>query len=206
VKKLVTLLVLISIAAGLGLLWFRQSVHFALLEIGRGVRDGNVEVVEKHLDIDAFAKVTVRYYGALAGGEAKRALGDGLLAALAGGAADAIAGAVADEAGPEVAAEVRRKIVQGDVNAFGPFVPGEGFSAIGLVQDREGGKKVVTIVGRCYDETASVNVVFQREPGLFGVPMLGTWRATGVEDDSLQMLAATCRDAWGKAKDAPAKG
>ena len=56
-KKFLTLLILIALLAGLGFGWFRQSVHYALLELGRGVREANVQVVERHLDIDAFAKV-----------------------------------------------------------------------------------------------------------------------------------------------------
>jgi hypothetical protein len=199
-KKLLTLLVILALAAGVGYGWFHQSVHFALLELGRGAREADVQTVEKHLDIDAFAKVVVQFYTEVGKAEAKNALGGGLLGDLASGLAGAIGGAVANEAQPEMAAKLRRAIAQGEVGAFGPFVPGEGFAAIGGVHDKPGGKKVVIVVGRCYDEVTNINVVFERVPGLFGVPMLGTWRATGVEHDSLAILAGACRDAYAKAE------
>jgi len=199
-KKLFRFLVVFALLAGLGFGWFHQSVHYALLELGRGVREANVQVVERHLDIDAFAKVAAEFYTEVGKAEAKTALGGGLLGDLAASVADVVGGAVAAEVQPELAAKLRRAIVQGEVEAFGPFVPAEGFGAIGDVQDRTDGGKTVVLVGVCYDEVTSVNVTFQRVNGLFGVPMLGTWRATGVEPDSLAMLAGTCRDAYKKIK------
>jgi hypothetical protein len=199
VKKLLNLLVVLAVVAGLGYGWFHQSVHFALLELGRGVRDGDIQTVEKHLDIDAFAKVITRFYVEVGKAEAKNALGGGLLGDLAAGLAGAFGDAVGDEAQPEVAAKMRRALVQGELEAFGPFVPESGFSAIGDVLDKGAGKKTVVVVGRCYDTVVNVNVIFERVNGPFGVPMLGTWKATGVEDASLAVLAATCREAYKRA-------
>ena len=195
-KKLVRLLVVLALLAAAGFGWFHQSVHYALLELGRGVREADVQVVERHLDIDAFAKVAAEFYKEVGKVEAKKALGGGLLGDLAAGVADVFGDAVAGEVQPEMAAKLRRAIVQGEVQAFGPFVPVDGFKAIGDVIDRSGGRKSVILVGHCYDEVTSVNVTFERVNGLFGVPMLGTWRAVGVEHDSLAILAGTCRDAY----------
>lgn len=202
-KKLMTLVVILALLVGIGFGWFRQSVHFALLELGRGVRDGDIQRVERHLDVDAFAKVAVLFYTELGKAEAKSALGSGLLGELAAGVAGALGGAVANETQREMAAQMRRAVVQGEVVTFGPFVPESGFGAIGDVLDKPGGKRTVILVGRCYDEVANLNLVFERVPGLFGVPMLGTWRATGVEQDSLAMLAGICREAYAKAGRAP---
>lgn len=199
-KKLMTVIVVLAIVVAIAFGWFRQSVHFALLELGRGVREHDVTVVERHLDVDRFAQVIGRFYVEVGKAEAKNAVGGGILGDLAAGVTGAIGDAVGKEASPELAAKLRRAIVQGEVETFGPFVPEDSFAAIGDVLDEPDGKKVIVVVGRCYDEVVNVNVVFERVNGLFGVPMLGTWKATDVEQDSLAMLAAKCREAYRRAE------
>lgn len=195
-KKLLRLLVVLGVLAAVGLGWFRQSVHYALLEIGRAGQAGDVATLEKHVDIASLVDSVGDFTAEVAKAEAKGLAGDNLLGDLLGGLAGVVAGEVVQAAKPELEMKVRRRLAQGDVlDAFGPFKPYPGFEAIGMVRDAGPKKTVVMIAGTCYEEPASVNVVFERVPGPLGLDLLGTWRATGVEAGTLLILAETCREA-----------
>ncbi len=198
-KKLVRLLLLLVIVAAVGFGWFRQSVHFAILEIGRAAQAGDVATLEKHVDISSVVDSVGRFSAEVAKAEAKGIAGDNIIGDLLGGLAGAVADEVVQAAKPELEMKVRRKLAQGEgFEAFGPFVPYEGFEAIGLVRDAGPKKTYVMIAGTCYGEPASVNVVFERVPGPLGLDVLGTWRATGVEEGTLLILAETCKEAANK--------
>lgn len=193
-KKLLSLVVLVALAAGLGYGWFRQSVHYAILEIGRAGQAGDVATLEKHLDIRSFVDSIGAFTAEVAKAEAKGIAGDNLLGELLGGVAGAVAGEAMEAAKPEIEMKVRRRLAQGEgIEAFGPFVPYEGFEAVGLVRSEGPSKTVVMIAGTCHGEPASVNVIFERVPGPFGIDMFGTWRATGIEKGTLLLLAETCK-------------
>jgi hypothetical protein len=198
VKKLIRLFVLLVLLAAGGLAWFQQSVHYAILELARAGREGDVATMEKHLDVEAFVDVAGDFAKALAAEEAKRVTGDGLIGELAGALAGAVAGAVTEAAKPEAAAEIRRRLAQGEAfDAFGPFVPYDNFTAIGDVTT-EGDKARVMIAGTCHGEPGHVMVLFERVPGIAGIKLIGTWKAVGVDTGSLLILAETCKEARAK--------
>lgn len=199
-KKLLRLLVFLLVLAGVAFGWFRQSVHYALLEIGRAAESGDVATLEKHIDIASLVDSTAAFTAEVARAEAKGVVGENLFGELLGGLAGAIAGEVAAAAKPELEMRVRRRLAQGEAfEAFGPFKPYPGFDAIGMVRGEGPKKSIVMLAGTCYEEPASLNVVFERVPGPFGFDLLGTWRATGVEHGSLLMLVETCKEGARKA-------
>jgi hypothetical protein len=194
VKKLLAMLLLVCVGAGVGYVWFRQSVHYAILEIGAAAKEGDVHRLEKHLDLRGFSESAALFVAQVAKAGTKGALGNGLLGELAGSFAGAITKELATGARPELEATIRRSIAQGDAfEAFGPFRPHESYKAIGAVREQGSGKVLVTLVGTCYAEPASMNVVFERQPGAFGVELLGHWKATGAEEGSLLLLAEQCK-------------
>lgn len=192
-KKLIRLLVLLLLTAGVAYGWYRQSVHYALLELGRAGREGDVATVEEHLDLPSFVDAGAKFAAALAKAEGKK-LGGELLGELVGGIADVIGGQIGAAVKPDAVAELRREIAKGQAfERIGPFEPAKGYEAIGDVST-EGDKGRVVIVGTCYGEAASLVVTLDRVPGPFGVAWLGTWKATGVDQGSLEILAETCRE------------
>lgn len=198
-KGFIRLVVLLAVIAGVGYGWFRQSVHYAILEIGRSGKAGDVAALEKHLDIRSFVDSIGVFTAEVAKAEAKGLAGDNILGSLLGGLAGVVADEVVQAAKPEIEMKVRRRLAQGEgFDAFGPFEPYPGFEAIGLVRSEGSKKTVVMIAGTCYGEPASVNVVFERVPGVLGLDVLGTWRATGVEAGTLLLLAETCKAARAK--------
>ena len=191
-KKLLRTLVILLVLAGLGYGWFRQSVHYALLELGRAAREGDVATVEKHLDLAAFVESGAKFAAALARVEGEK-LGGEVLGELIGGLASILSSKLGDAVKPDAVAELRREIARGEAfERIGPFEPYEGFKAIGAV-DTEGRKSRVILVGTCYEQVGSLVVIFERVVGPFGVPWLGTWKATGVDEGSLLILAEICR-------------
>lgn len=193
-KKLLAVLVLLSLAAGVGYGWFRQSVHYAILEIGRAAEAGDVARLERHLDLEGFSQSAALFLSQVAKAEAKGALGDNLLGDLLGSFAGALTKEIATGARPELEANIRRGLAQGEsFEAFGPFVPHQSYKAVGAVREQGDGKVLVTLVGHCYGEPASVNVVFERVTGPFGIDLLGTYKATHLEEGSLLILAEDCK-------------
>lgn len=192
-KKLLRLLVALLLLAAAGYGWFRQSVHYALLELGRAAREGDVATVERHVDLGAFVDAGARFAAAVARVEGKR-LGGDVLGALVGGLADTIGGELGRAARPEAIAELRREVARGDALArIGPFEPADGFGAIGAV-DVQGREATVVVVGSCHGEVTSVTLKLSRVPGPLGLDVLGTWRATGIDEGSLLILAEACRE------------
>lgn len=191
-KKLFRLLVVLLILAGVGYGWFRQSVHFALMELGRAGREGDVATVEEHLDLAAFVEASAKFAAAVAKAEGKR-LGGDLMGELLGGLTSLLTSQIGEAVKPDAVQELRREIARG--NAFrklGPFEPDEGYRVVRDVSTA-GEKSRVTLGGTCYGEDATFVVLFERVPGPFGLAWLGTWKATGVDEPSLVELAETCR-------------
>lgn len=195
-KSLLRLVVLLLVVGALGLGWFRQSVHYSLLEIARAGEAGDVATLERYIDIASLVDSAAAFTAEVAKAEAKNLAGENLFGELLGGLAGAFAGEIAQAAKPEMEMRVRRRIAQGDaLEAFGPFRPHQGLEAIGGVRSESAKKTIVILVGTCYGEPASVNVVFERVPGPYGFDFLGTWRATGIEAGSVLVLAETCKEA-----------
>ncbi|MFZ9886623.1 MAG: DUF2939 domain-containing protein [Myxococcota bacterium] len=193
-KTLIRLVVLGALAAGLGYGWFRQSVHYAILEIGRAVDEGDVNALERHMDLASLSGSLGELLAQTAKAEVRGIAGDNLLGDLLGGLAGAVAGEIAEAAQPELELRLRRRLAQGEAfHSFGPFVPAPSYEAIGLVREEAPSKTIVTIVGTCFEQPASVNVVFARTPGPFGLDVLGSWRAVALEPGSVALLAASCQ-------------
>lgn len=191
-KTLFRYFVILCLLAAGGYGWYRQSIHYALMELSEAVRTGNVAVVEKHIDLEAFVDAGGRFGAALVRAEGRK-LGGAAVGALVGGLAEALSDRIGEAVKPKAVLELKREIARGQAfRSIGPFTLAEGFNAYGDVTT-EGDQGRVVVVGTCYDAPASVVVLMSRVSGPFGLSWLGTWKATGVDDGSLLMLAESCR-------------
>lgn len=191
-KTLIRYVIILCVLAALGYGWFRQSIHYALMELSKAVQSGNVAVVERHMDLEAFVDVGGRFAAALARAEGRK-LGGAAVGALVGGLAEALSDRIGEAVKPKAVLELKREIARGQAfRTIGPFALAEGYSAYGDVST-EGDRGRVVVVGTCAEAPASVVVLMTRVPGAFGLSWLGTWKATGVDEGSLLMLAESCR-------------
>lgn len=192
-KTLKRLLLVILLATAALSAWYRQSIHYALIELGGAARQGDVATVERYVDLEAFVDVGTRFAAAIARAEGRK-LGGAAVGALVGGIAEALGTQVADVVRPGALQELRRAIARKEgLLSLGPFRLAEGYDAVAAVRS-EGEQGFVTLRGTCAGREASVVIRMARRPGALGLPWLGDWRAVGVDDASLQALASACRD------------
>lgn len=193
VKTLFRYFFILCLLAALGFGWFRQSIHYALMELTKAVQSGNVAVVEKHMDLEAFVGVGGRFAAALARAEGRK-FGGAAVGALVGGLAEALSDRIGDAVKPKAVMELKREIARGEAfRSIGPFTLAEGYDAYGDVST-DGDRGRVVVVGTCAGNPASVVVLMERISGPFGFKWLGTWKATDVDEGSLLILAESCRD------------
>lgn len=198
-KNLWRIFVVLVVLAGGFFAWFQQSVHYALLELGRAFRERDVATVEKHLDLSAMLDAYALFAAEVAREEGRK-LGGDLLGELMGGLAGVVTKQLGEAVRPDAVQKLKRRVAAGEaLEVLGPFVPAEGYRAIGAIRS-EGPRAEVVFLGTCYEEVASVKVVFERVPGPLGLDWLGTWRATGVDPGSVRILAATCREGAAKTR------
>ena len=189
-KKLMRLLVVLALLVGGGGMWFKQSIYFVMITLKDALAQGDVATVEQYADLDGFARAAVDFaqeMGTLAARDAGGSLGAGLFKGLT----EIFKKPVSDQMVPELKDEIRASIADGTaVEVLGPFIPDEGFSAIGSVA-RSPGKRRVVLSGTCNGETALVEVDFLRVPkGPFD--LFGTWKAVGIDRPAIGRLAEAC--------------
>jgi hypothetical protein len=186
-------IVLLAILAGLmyGAVSVLQSVYFCLFELQQAVAAGDLEEVKKRADLEALSRNIVDFQEAqlkvLArqkGGE----LGEGLFSGLA----QVLRKPVEKEILPKTIAKLESEIAGGRLlEDMEPFQLSPGLLAIGGVE-AQGADRVVHVDGTCHGEPATVSIHFSPARNERWGGLLSTYKATGLEQDSIIRLVESC--------------
>ncbi len=191
-KKLIRFVVLLAVLAAGGLLWFQQSIYYALMELRDGVAAADVERVERHADFERLAQTTLDYAQAVTEDGAKAAGGD-LGAGLAKAMGDLLRAGIGKDVEKGMVDELRATIAEGKAfEMIGEFQPKEGVDGLGKIVDGPKGEKMVEIHGTCQGTDVTVVALFERAPK-GPADLFGTWKAVGATRKSLDTLATKCR-------------
>jgi hypothetical protein len=195
-KRLVILAFVVVVAAAA---WLRNSPLWALVEVDRGVRERDIERVERAVALERFATssgaaighVVADRLGVDVGGSP--ALGSRLIGGLVG----AFAKGVVEETAKEAARGMRHAIKDGRVEPqLGPLRLQEGLSVVGTWQTTVDGAFIrldgTCAVGDGPPRPASLVIELERhDDGPFGgYPR--RYVIVGVEPDSAKRLAREC--------------
>lgn len=198
-KTLRRLLFFVLLLTGLAYGWFRQSLYGTLWEIGRAAEQRDVDRLERYVDLDALVDSAPRFAAAMARAEGNK-LGGALLGSLLGGVADVLGTQLGNAVKPDAVRALRAELREGYAfRELGPFTLHDGVRAIAGVSTAQHEGKV-RLAGTCDGNPAELEVRFVRIPGPFDLDVVGHWRASALDEQSLVKLA---RDCLAKAKDAP---
>ncbi len=193
-KKLVVLAVVLAA----GVLFVRGTVHYGAYRLHEAVAIGDLQFVEQHADLKAFAALPVDVALLAAESAATDAAGS-LIGAIAGAVGQVIGGAVKDAGQAWAVDELKSRIQKRQLaELVAGFAPNAGLGWFGGTREVAEGT-LVKLVGSCEsakDKTVraevALEILFQRMGGPFlGFPT--DWRAVRVDKDSLKAFVQTCR-------------
>ncbi len=187
IKRLLFLAVVTVVAAGA---WFLQSPLYALYQVREGVREHNVERVEKVVAFERFATST----GAAAGEVVADAFGlggDDLGSTLLRNVIGIASKGAVQESAKQIANGMRGAIKDGRVEPrIGALALNDGFSVLGDMQSTKEGA-YVKLHGTCDKKPASIVLELERKDGpIMGLPR--SYIITGIEPRSAKLLAKEC--------------
>lgn len=191
-KKMKKIVLLATLAALMyGAVSVLQSVYFCLFELQQAVAAGDLEEVKKRADLDALSRNIVDFQEAqlkvLArqkGGE----LGEGLFSGLA----QILRKPVEKEILPQTKAKLESEIAGGNLlEEMEPFKLSPGALAIGGVVAK-GADRIVHVDGTCHGEPATVSIHFSPARNERWGGVLSTYKATGLDRDSIVRLVESC--------------
>lgn len=185
-KKLVTLVLLGAlVAAAYG--WFRQSVYHAAYRLSEALAARDVDAVETHADLDAWAQTAID----LGVGSAKANAGSkvgGALGQLANSFAELVGGVVAEAGRGEIKGSLRDAVRDGRFLGQFDVSIEPGIGAVAGVRFEGDDVAHLMFNAACKGAPVVVELRFERNTE----HATGRWVSTGMDKAAAEKVAAAC--------------